>query len=137
MFVILAPLTLHSVKEVITAAQRDLESPQYLQKYQTDPIFVKPLTLRVRNIEVAGFCYYDLQREQMNGICFISASMTSSRSLSRYGFPDSASRRRCSRSGPGNWRNILRENFREIGYMSRSGTTPSRIGSTGWESRSS
>lgn len=52
------------MKEVLTAAQRDLASPQYLRKYQTDPIFVKPVTLRIRDTEIAGFCYYDLQREQ-------------------------------------------------------------------------
>jgi len=63
-FVIPASLTLKAVKEVLTAAQRDLASPQYLRKYQTDPIFVKPVTLRVRDKEIAGFCYYDLQREQ-------------------------------------------------------------------------
>lgn len=63
-FVIPASLTLKAVKEVLTTAQRDLASPQYLQKYQEDPIFVKPITLQVRGREVAGFCYYDLQREQ-------------------------------------------------------------------------
>jgi transposase len=63
-FVIPASLTLKAVKEVLTAAQRDLASPQYLQKYQEDPIFVRPITLPVRGREVAGFCYYDLQREQ-------------------------------------------------------------------------
>ncbi len=49
---------------MLTAAQQDLDSPQYLQKYQTDPIFVKPITLQVRDKAIAGFCYYDLQREQ-------------------------------------------------------------------------
>jgi len=63
-FVIPASLTLKAVKEVLTAAQRDLASPQYLQKYQDDPIFVKPIALQVRGREVTGFCYYDLQREQ-------------------------------------------------------------------------
>ena len=63
-FVIPASLTIKALKEVLTATQRDLASPQYLWKYQTDPIFVKPVTLRVRDKEIAGFCYYDLQREQ-------------------------------------------------------------------------
>ncbi|WP_449405513.1 IS1634 family transposase [Methanofollis tationis] len=63
-FVIPAPLTLKQVKEVLTEAQRDLESPQYLQIYQQDPIFVKPVTLTIQGSVVFGFCYYDLKREQ-------------------------------------------------------------------------
>lgn len=63
-FVMPASLTLKQVKELLTEAQRDLESPQYLQVFQDDPIFAKPITLMVHDNPVAGFCYYDLKREQ-------------------------------------------------------------------------
>ena len=63
-FVIPASMALKQVKEILTEAQRDLESPQYLQKYQEDPIFVKPIVFSVNGTEITGFCYYDLKREQ-------------------------------------------------------------------------
>jgi transposase len=63
-FVIPASFTLKAVKELLSEAQRDLEHPQYLQKYQKEPIFVKPVTLQINGTDIAGFCYYDLKREQ-------------------------------------------------------------------------
>jgi len=63
-FVLPASRSLKQVKELLTEAQWDLESPQYLQGFQDDPIFVKPITLMVHESPVAGFCYYDLKREQ-------------------------------------------------------------------------
>ena len=63
-FVMPASLTLKQVKEVLTEAQRDLESPHYLQKYQKNPIFVKPISFDVQGNDIKAFCYYDLKREQ-------------------------------------------------------------------------
>ena len=63
-FIIPASLNLKQVKEVLTEAQRDLESPQYLQKYQKNPIFVKPISLTIKETDLRGFCYYDPKREQ-------------------------------------------------------------------------
>ncbi|MDI6719125.1 MAG: IS1634 family transposase [Methanomicrobiales archaeon] len=63
-FVIPASLASKPVKELLTDAQRDLESVQYLRMYQKEPIFVKPVVLRLREREIRGFCYYDLRREQ-------------------------------------------------------------------------
>jgi hypothetical protein len=136
-FVIPASLTLKAVKEVLTAAQRDLNSPQYLQKYQTDPIFVKPITCRSGIGKSQDSVTTTCNGSRMNGTCSISASMTSSRNLRRCGFPDGASQRRCSESGPALWRNISRGNGKETGSRSRSGTTPLPSVSTGWGNRSS
>lgn len=69
-FVIPVSLTLKQVREVLTEAQRDLESPQYLQMYQQDPIFVKPVTLMIQDAPVKGFCYYDLKREKTERTLF-------------------------------------------------------------------
>ncbi len=63
-FVIPVSFTLKAVKEVLSEAQRDLENPHYLQKYQKEPIFVKPVTLQINGKDIQGFCYYDLKREQ-------------------------------------------------------------------------
>jgi transposase len=63
-FVIPASFSLKAVKELLSDAQRDLENPKYLQKYQKDPVFVKPVILSINGTDIQGFCYYDLKREQ-------------------------------------------------------------------------
>lgn len=63
-FVLPASLATKAVKELLTDAQRDLENAQYLQMYQREPVFVKPVVLKIEEKEIPGFCYYDLKREQ-------------------------------------------------------------------------
>lgn len=63
-FIIPATYALKSVKELMSKAQKDVKAPQYLQKYNKNPIFVKPVTLKLSNSKVEGYCYYDQKREQ-------------------------------------------------------------------------
>ncbi|MFW6122109.1 MAG: IS1634 family transposase [Petrotogales bacterium] len=63
-FIIPATMALNNVKELMSSAQRDIENPKYLQKYNKDPIFVKPVTLSLDDFDVDGYCYYDQKREQ-------------------------------------------------------------------------
>lgn len=63
-FIIPASMSLKKVKELMTAAQRDIEHPRYLNKFNKKPIFVRPVTLALDKGGVDGYCYYDQKREQ-------------------------------------------------------------------------
>lgn len=63
-FVIPATLSLKAIKELMTESQRDLDNAQYLQKYQKNSIFVKPISFKIQNTEIDGYCYYDPRQEQ-------------------------------------------------------------------------
>ncbi len=63
-FIIPATYSLKSVKELMSKAQKEVKEPQYLQKYNKNPIFAKPVTLTLDGSEVEGYCYYDPKREQ-------------------------------------------------------------------------
>jgi len=63
-FIIPATMSLKKVKELMTMAQRDIENPKYLQKFNKNPLFVKPVTLFLDECKVDGYCYYDPKREQ-------------------------------------------------------------------------
>jgi transposase len=63
-FIIPASLSLKEVKELLSSAQKDIENPRYLQKYNKNPLFVKPVTLILDTGTVYGYCYYDQKNEQ-------------------------------------------------------------------------
>ena len=65
-FIIPATYALKSVKELMSKAQKEVKSPNYLHKFNKNPIFVKPVTLTLNGSEVEGYCYYyyDPKREQ-------------------------------------------------------------------------
>lgn len=63
-FIIPATLQLKSIKELMSKAQKEVQSPKYLQKYKKKPIFIKPVMLFLTEVEVKGYCYYDPEREQ-------------------------------------------------------------------------
>ncbi|WP_319507504.1 IS1634 family transposase [uncultured Methanolobus sp.] len=62
-FIMPATMMLKSVKELMSLAQKDIESPEYLHKFNKKPIFVKPVVLEEANFKVNGYCFYDPKRE--------------------------------------------------------------------------
>lgn len=62
-FIMPATMTLKSVKELMSLAQKDVESPEYLHKFNKKPIFVKPVTLEQKEFKINGYCFYDPKRE--------------------------------------------------------------------------
>jgi transposase len=58
-----ATMTLKSVKELMSSAQKDVESPEYLHKFNKKPIFVKPVTLEQKEFKINRYCFYDPKRE--------------------------------------------------------------------------
>ncbi len=63
-FIMPATYALKSVKQLMSKAQKEVHSPQYLQKFNKKPIFVKSVTLTLDGSEVEGYCYYNPKREQ-------------------------------------------------------------------------
>lgn len=63
-FVIPASLSLKKVKQLLSSAMRDIENPKYLEKYNKNPLFVKPVTLTLDTVVVNGYLYYDQKSEQ-------------------------------------------------------------------------
>jgi transposase len=62
-FIMPATMTLKSIKELMSSAQKDIESPEYLHKFNKKPIFVKPVTLEEKEFKMDGYCFYDPKRE--------------------------------------------------------------------------
>ena len=62
-FIMPATMTLKSVKELMSSAQKDVESPEYLHKFNKKPIFVKSVTLEQEEFKINGYCFYDPKRE--------------------------------------------------------------------------
>ncbi len=62
-FIMPATMTLKSVKQLMSSAQKDIESPEYLHKYNKKPIFVKPVILEEKEFKINGYCFYDPKRE--------------------------------------------------------------------------
>ena len=62
-FIMPATMTLKSVKELMSSAQKDIENPEYLHKFNKKPIFVKPVTLKEKEFKMDGYCFYDPKRE--------------------------------------------------------------------------
>lgn len=63
-FIIPASLSLKEVKQLLSSAQRDIENPKYLEKYNKNPLFVKPVTLTLDTVTAHGYLYYDQKSEQ-------------------------------------------------------------------------
>ncbi|MGP8329894.1 MAG: IS1634 family transposase, partial [Methanosarcinaceae archaeon] len=63
-FIMPATYALKSMKVLMSKAQKEVKLPQYLQKLNKKPIFVKPVTLTLNGSEIEGYCYYDPKREQ-------------------------------------------------------------------------
>jgi transposase len=62
-FIMPATMALKSVKELMSSAQKDVESPEYLHKFNKKPIFVKPVTLEQKEFNINGYCFFDPKRE--------------------------------------------------------------------------
>ena len=62
-FIMPATMALKSVKELMSSAQKDVESPEYLHKFNKKPIFAKPVTLEQKEFKINGYCFYDPKRE--------------------------------------------------------------------------
>ena len=62
-FIMPATMSLKSVKELMSSAQKDIESPEYLHKFNKKPIFVKQVTLEQKEFKIDGYCFYDPKRE--------------------------------------------------------------------------
>lgn len=63
-FIIPTPMRLDEAKSIISQSHAEIEDPAYLRKLEKETIFVKDVTLRLGEIEVPGYLYYDLKREQ-------------------------------------------------------------------------
>ncbi len=75
-FIMPATMMLKSVKELMSLAQKDIESPEYLHKFNKKPIFVKPVVLEEANFKVNGYCFYDPKREVEEKSTFYHVYMT-------------------------------------------------------------
>lgn len=62
-FIMPATMILKSVKQLMSSAQKDIESPEYLHKYNKKLIFIKPVTLEEKEFKINGYCFYDPKRE--------------------------------------------------------------------------
>ena len=62
-FIMPATMMLKSVKELMSSAQKDIESPEYLHKFNKKPIFAKPVVLEQEEFNIKGYCFYDPKRE--------------------------------------------------------------------------
>ncbi|MDH7556961.1 MAG: hypothetical protein QHG94_08540, partial [Candidatus Methanosuratincola sp.] len=63
-FIIPAPLTLAEAKSVISQEHADIEDPAFLRKLEGETLFVKEASLQLGELEVHGYLYHDLKREQ-------------------------------------------------------------------------
>jgi transposase len=63
-FIIPPASTLKSVKESISAIHSSIDDPQYLKLHQKEPLFVMPINIKIGEISLSGYAYYDQKREQ-------------------------------------------------------------------------
>lgn len=63
-FIMAAKLQLKDLKLLLTEAQKDIDDVKYLQKFNNDTIFVKPITYPLGSHLVQGYVYYDPKLEQ-------------------------------------------------------------------------
>ena len=78
-FIMPATMTLKSVKELMSSAQKDIENPEYLHKFHKKPIFVKPVILEEEGgkdgedgFTINGYCFFDPKREMEEKNAFYS-----------------------------------------------------------------
>ncbi len=62
-FIIAATFQLKDLKMLLTEAQRDIESVDYLQKFKEHTIYVKPVSFPIGSHVLQGYLYYDPKRE--------------------------------------------------------------------------
>jgi len=63
-FVIPAPMTLAEAKSTISKEHEGIEDPSYLRKLEGETLFVKDIGLQLDELELRGYLYHDLRREQ-------------------------------------------------------------------------
>jgi transposase len=76
-FIMPATMTLNSVKQLMSSAQKDIDDPKYLHKFNKKPMFVKPVTLvehdsKEHEFNLNGYCFYDPKREHDEKSAFLS-----------------------------------------------------------------
>ena len=76
-FIMPATMALNSVKQLMSSAQKDIDDPKYLHKFNKKPIFVKPVTLveqdsNKQEFKLDGYCFYDPKREHDEKSAFLS-----------------------------------------------------------------
>ena len=87
-FIMPATMTLKSVKELMSSAQKDIESPQYLHKFNKKPIFVKPVILEQKEFTINGYCFYDPKRELEEKNAFYSRLYDVKEKLEKTAIPE-------------------------------------------------
>jgi transposase len=63
-FIIPPASSLKSVKESISAIHNTIDDPQYLKLHQKEPLFVMPVNIKIGELNLSGYAYYDQKREQ-------------------------------------------------------------------------
>jgi len=63
-FIIPPASNLKSVKESISAIHNTIDDPQYLKLHQKEPLFVMPVNIKIGELNIDGYAYYDQKREQ-------------------------------------------------------------------------
>jgi transposase len=63
-FIIPTPMKLDEARSIISKSHTEIEDPAYLRKLEGETFFVKDVILHLGELEVAGYLYYDLRREQ-------------------------------------------------------------------------
>jgi len=87
-FIMPATMTLKSVKELMSSAQKDIESPEYLHKFNKKPIFVKPVILEQKEFTINGYCFYDPKRELEEKNAFYSRLYDVKEKLEKTAIPE-------------------------------------------------
>jgi transposase len=63
-FIMPAPMRLDEAKSIVSKSHAEIEDAAYLRKLENETFFVKEVTLRLGELDVDGYLYYDLRREQ-------------------------------------------------------------------------
>ncbi|MCE5296896.1 MAG: IS1634 family transposase [Euryarchaeota archaeon] len=63
-FIIPTPMRLDEAKTIISKSHAELEDPTYLRMLEKETLFVKEVSLKLGELDVAGYLFYDLKREQ-------------------------------------------------------------------------
>jgi len=62
-FIMPASFSLKQVKELISGIHREMEDPNLMQMYEGEPVFVRPVALKLGELSVQGYVYYNPKRE--------------------------------------------------------------------------
>ena len=69
-FIMPVPFSLKAVKSLITSEQRTLENSKYLQKFEKEILFVKPVELNYGKHMIKGFLFYSIEKEKEEKMLF-------------------------------------------------------------------